>query len=67
MSEMPIDLGCDAGEWYTALAAVLELHVPLTAPDAGFCRECGHVWPCATVRVVADAVYAEYPEVIPGG
>jgi hypothetical protein len=59
-----IDLGADAGEWYSALFAVQELHKPVAEgvePNATqFCGECSHAWPCATMRVIADAVFFDF-------
>lgn len=57
-----IDLGADAGEWFCALHSVLQLHKPdpgAPAADAGFCGECSHAYPCATVRAIAEAVFFE--------
>jgi hypothetical protein len=60
-----IDLGADAGEWYAALNSVLGLHVPDTtgpAADKDFCGACGHAYPCATVRAIADEVFFDLEE-----
>ncbi|MGH3782693.1 MAG: hypothetical protein ACRDRO_19240 [Pseudonocardiaceae bacterium] len=58
-----MDLGADAGEWYTALTSVLALHKPDPHAPQGetdFCGECAHCWPCATIRTIADAVFYEF-------
>ena len=60
MSE--IDLGADAGELFTALRGVLDLHtLILYSPDAddGFCEECTRPYPCKTVQTIADAVFSD--------
>lgn len=54
-----MDLGADAGDWYRALEAVLGLHTPHVEGETRWCGECAHAWPCATVRGIADAVFAD--------